>query len=321
MSLTSALASSESKLDLPIHRKVIIAGSGPAGYAAAIYGARGGLEPLIIAGLDIGGQLMITSDVENYPGYADAIQGPFLMDQMRQQAIAVGSEIVSELVTAVDFSERPFKIYCGKKMYTCDFFIIATGARAKTLGLPSEKKYIGKGVSMCATCDGPFFRGQNVLVVGGGNTAVEEAIFMAGLAKKVTLIHRRDQFRAEKIAQERLFKLKNVEIIWNTELDSVIGDENQVTGVNIRNRLTGTVTTMAIDGVFVAIGHDPNTGVFKDHMTVDEEGYIDVHGDVCTSVKGVFAVGDVADKVYRQAVTAASMGCMAALRIIRDHEI
>ncbi len=299
------------------HCKTLIIGSGPAGYTAAVYAARANLEPVVIAGLQPGGQLTITTEVENYPGFADPIQGPWLMEQMRQQAENVGTEVVYDIVTEVDFSTVPFRaVSDGGDVYTADAVIVTTGAQARWLGLPSEQKYQGYGVSACATCDGFFFRGKEVVVVGGGNTAVEEALYLTNHASKVTVVHRRDSFRAEKILQDRLMENEKIEVVWNSMIEEVLGEEDPigVTGVRLRNTLTGEVTDRAAHGVFVAIGHDPATGVFKGKIEMDEEGYILTKaGSTRTNIQGVFAAGDVVDKIYRQAVTAAGMGCMAAL--------
>ena len=299
------------------HSKVLIIGSGPAGYTAAIYAARASLEPTIVAGLQPGGQMTITTDVENYPGFADVIQGPWLMEQMREQAEHVGTKMVYDIIVDVDFERRPF-VCTGDSgtVYTADAVIIATGAQARWLGLPSEEKFKGFGVSACATCDGFFFRGKEVAVVGGGNTAVEEAIYLTNHASKVTLIHRRDSLRAEQIMQQRLFDNPKIEMAWDSVLEEVIGAEDPlgVTGARLRNVKTGEMRDIAVDGVFVAIGHDPATRIFRGKVDMDEEGYILTRADsTATNVAGVFAAGDVRDKIYRQAVTAAGMGCMAAL--------
>ncbi|MDJ0950234.1 MAG: thioredoxin-disulfide reductase [Alphaproteobacteria bacterium] len=309
------------------HSKVLIVGSGPAGYTAAIYAARANLEPLLVMGMEPGGQMTITTDVENYPGFADVIQGPWLMEQMQAQAENVGTRMIHDLITEVDFAQRPFRCLGDSgDVYTGDTVIIATGAQARWLGLPSEDKFKGFGVSACATCDGFFFRGKKVLVVGGGNTAVEEAIYLTNHADKVTLIHRRDALRAEKILQDRLFNNPKIEVTWNTVLEEVLGDDEPlgVTGARLRNVKTGEETGLGVDGVFIAIGHDPATAIFRGQVAMDAEGYIETAPDsTATEVPGVFAAGDVKDKVYRQAVTAAGMGCMAALeaeKYIAEHE-
>ena len=307
--------------------KVVIIGSGPAGYTAAIYAARAMLEPILITGIQPGGQLTITTDVENYPGYADVIQGPWLMDQMQKQAEHVGARLVSDLVTNVDLTRRPFRITCDSgAAYLADSIIIATGAQARWLDLPSEQKFKGYGVSACATCDGFFYRGKNVIVVGGGNTAVEEALFLTNFADKVTVVHRRDMFRAEKILQDRLFKNPKISVIWDTIVDEVVGHDDplKVTGVKLRHAKTGAAREIAVDGVFVAIGHLPATELFEGKVEMKPSGYIKIAPfSTATSVPGVFAAGDVTDDVYRQAVTAAGMGCMAALeseRFLAAHE-
>ncbi|MEW7006420.1 thioredoxin-disulfide reductase [Lentilitoribacter sp. EG35] len=307
------------------HVPVLIIGSGPAGYTAAIYAARAMLKPVMITGLEQGGQLMITSEVENYPGYADAVQGPWMMDQMLQQAKNVGSEIIIDTVTDVDVSERPFKVSTDSgNNFTADALIIATGAQAKWLGLPSEQTFMGGGVSACATCDGFFYRNKHVAVVGGGNTAVEEALYLSNLANKVTVIHRRDEFRAEKILQERLFAKDNVEIIWDTEVSEITGDTSKaplppsVTGVNLHNRKTNEDSSIEIDGIFIAIGHAPAVSLFEGKLKQKPNKYLWTAPDsTATDVEGVFAAGDVTDDIYRQAVTAAGMGCMAALEAER----
>ena len=299
------------------HSKVLIIGAGPAGYTAAIYAARANLAPTMVAGLQPGGQLTITTDVENYPGFEDVIQGPWLMEQMRMQAEKVGTTIEYDLIVDVDLSARPMKaIGDGGIVYTADTIIIATGAQARWLGLEGEQTFMGAGVSACATCDGFFYRGRDVVVVGGGNTAVEEALYLTNHANKVTLIHRRDSLRAEKILQDRLLNHPKIEVRWNSVVDEILGDSNPagVTGVQLRDTQTGDLSTVPTEGVFVAIGHDPATGVFKGHVDMDEEGYIVTAPDsTATNRPGVFAAGDVKDKIYRQAVTAAGMGCMAAL--------
>jgi thioredoxin reductase (NADPH) len=301
------------------HAKLVIVGSGPAGYTAAIYAARAMVEPLLISGFQPGGQLMITTDVENYPGFAEAIQGPWLMEQMRLQAEHVGTRIVSEYITAVDLKQRPFRLEADSgETYSCDALIIATGAQAKWLGLPSEAAFQGGGVSACATCDGFFFRGKSVAVIGGGNTAVEEALYLSNLASHVTVVHRRDSFRAERILQERLFAKSNVTLLWDTVVEEVLGTEGgrfrAVRAIATRNARTGERGELAVDGVFVAIGHDPATALFRGQIGMDGEGYVVTEpGSTRTSIPGVFAAGDVQDRIYRQAVTAAGTGCMAAL--------
>ncbi|MEM8644214.1 MAG: thioredoxin-disulfide reductase [Pseudomonadota bacterium] len=301
--------------------KVIIIGAGAAGYTAAIYAARAMMKPLLIEGIQPGGQMTITTDVENFPGFADVIQGPWLMEQMRAQAEHVGTEMVSDTIVEADLSQRPFKLKGDSgDEYFADALIIATGAKARWLGLPSEDKFQGFGVSACATCDGFFYRGKNVIVVGGGNTAVEEALYLANLAEKVTLVHRRDELRAEKILQERLFKHPKIEVLWDHNLIEVIGDEDPlgVTHAKLAHAKSGDETKMEIDGIFVAIGHSPQTDLFKDQLDLKAGGYIQTEpGTTLTSIDGVFAAGDVTDDVYRQAVTAAGMGCMAALDVER----
>ncbi|MCB1538509.1 MAG: thioredoxin-disulfide reductase [Rhodospirillales bacterium] len=301
------------------HSKVLIIGSGPAGYTAAIYAARANLEPILVTGFEPGGQLMITTEVENYPGFADVIQGPWLMEQMKLQAKHVGTTLINDTIKEVDFSVRPFKAVGDQgTVYTGDTVIICTGAKARWLGLPSEEKFRGKGVSACATCDGFFFRGKEVAIVGGGNSAVEEALFLTNFCSKVTLIHRRDSLRAEKIMQDRLFENEKVEVIWDTTVEDIVGDDAGMTGLRLKNIKTGEERTLEADGLFVAIGHDPATELFKGKLKMDDTGYIDTAADsTATSVPGVFAAGDVADHVYRQAVTAAGMGCMAALEADR----
>jgi len=305
----------------PQHSKVIILGSGPAGCTAAIYAARAMLEPTLIAGMQPGGQLTITTEVENYPGFAEVIQGPWLMEQMQAQAEHVGTKFVHDMIASVDLSRRPFTLTGdGGQVYTCDTLIIATGAQASWLGLPSESKYQGFGVSACATCDGFFYRGKQVIVVGGGNTAVEEALYLTNFADKVTLVHRRDSLRADKTNQARLNANKKIEVLYDTEIAEVLGGENPkgVTGARLRNTVTGATRDVAVDGVFIAIGHMPATGLFQGQLDMDESGYIRTAPDSThTSVAGVFAAGDVKDKIFRQAVTAAGMGCMAALEAER----
>jgi thioredoxin reductase (NADPH) len=303
------------------HSKVIILGSGPAGCTAAIYAARAMLEPMLIAGIQPGGQLTITTEVENYPGFADVIQGPWLMEQMQAQAEHVGTKLVQDTITSVDLSRRPFTLKADSGTgYTADTLIIATGASANWLGLPSETKYQGFGVSACATCDGFFFRGKSVAVVGGGNTAAEEALFLTNFAERVTLIHRRDTLRADKTNQMRLQANKKIDVLYDTEVVEVEGTDNPkgVTGIKLRNTVTGSTRALAVDGLFIAIGHSPATELFKGQVEMDETGYIKTAPDSThTSVAGVFAAGDVKDKIYRQAVTAAGMGCMAALEAER----
>lgn len=299
------------------HTKLLIIGSGPAGYTAAIYAARASLDPMIVTGMQAGGQLTITTDVENYPGFATAVQGPDLMEAMRQQAENVGTEIIYDTITEVDLKATPKRaIGDSGTVYTADTVVISTGAQAKWLGLESEQAFNGYGVSACATCDGFFYRGKDVVVVGGGNTAVEEALYLSNLAKSVTLLHRRDSLRAEKILQNRLFKTENVIVRWDSVLDEVVGTDNpkSVTGVRIKNTKTSAVEDLAVEGVFIAIGHTPSTQIFKGQLPMDDEGYILKTADsTATDIPGVYAAGDVTDKVYRQAVTAAGMGCMAAL--------
>jgi thioredoxin reductase (NADPH) len=299
------------------HSKVLIIGSGPAGYTAAIYAARANLDPILVQGMQPGGQLTITTDVENYPGFADVIQGPWLMEQMQKQAEHVGTRLISDHIKSVDLSVRPFKaIGESGDDYTADTVIISTGAQAKWLGLPTEQKYQGFGVSGCATCDGFFFRNKHVMVIGGGNTAVEEALYLTNHASKVTLVHRRDSLRAEKILQERMFKHPKIEVLWDAQLQEVLGEEEplNVTGARIQNTKTGDVKDYSVDGIFIAIGHKPNTDMFKGQLNMDTEGYLITKADsTVTEIEGVFACGDVQDKIYRQAVTAAGTGCMAAL--------
>lgn len=303
------------------HSKVIIIGSGAAGATAAIYTARAALKPIMIRGMQPGGQMTITTDVENYPGFAEVIQGPWLMEQMEKQAEHVGTEIISDHIKEVDFSKKPFKLIGESgEVYTADSVVLATGASAKWLGIESEKKFQGYGVSGCATCDGFFFRNKEVMVIGGGNTAVEEALYLTNHASKVTLVHRRDSLRAEKILQDRLFKHPKVQVIWDSALEEVLGTENplSVTGAKIKNLKTGAFSEIKVDGIFIAIGHKPNTDIFKGKIKLDEEGYIITAPDSTkTNIEGVFAAGDVQDKIYRQAVTAAGTGCMAALEANR----
>ena len=305
----------------PRHAHVVILGSGPAGYTAAVYAARAMLRPLLIQGNQPGGQLTITTDVENYPGFAKVIQGPWLMEEMKAQAEHVGTEMIFDHVVSVDLRRRPFRLECDSgDTYTCDALIICTGAQARWLELPSEEHFKGHGVSACATCDGFFYKGKEVIVAGGGNSAVEEALFLTNFATKVTIVHRRDAFRAEKILQQRLFKHPKIEVLWNTTLDEVTGgsDPKSVTGVKLRDTKTGKVTARNVDGVFIAIGHAPATELFKGQLEMNASGYLLTRPDsTATSVAGVFAAGDVKDDVFRQAVTAAGMGCMAALEAER----
>ena len=303
------------------HAKVVIVGSGPAGHTAAIYAARAMLEPILIRGVQPGGQLTITTDVENYPGFADVIQGPWLMEEMEKQAANVGARLVGDHVVRIDVSRRPFRIDCDSgDVYLADALILATGAQARWLDLPSERKFKGYGVSACATCDGFFYRGKEVMVIGGGNTAVEEALFLTNFAASVSLVHRRDALRAEKILQERLFKHPKISVIWDTLVEEIRGSEDplKVTQVRLRNVKTGLVSERAVDGVFVAIGHTPATELLAGQVRMKPTGYIETAShSTATSVAGVFAAGDVTDDVYRQAVTAAGQGCMAALEAER----
>jgi thioredoxin reductase (NADPH) len=294
-------------------RNVIVIGSGPAGYTAALYAARADLEPLVVKGLEAGGQLMLTTEVENYPGFGDGIMGPELMDQMEKQAQRFGAEILAIHVTEVDLSSRPFLVKAGDQAWRAKTLIIATGATARWLGIPGEEKLRGRGVSACATCDGFFFRDRELLVVGGGDTAMEEAMFLTKFASKITIVHRRDAFRASKVMQDRVFANDKIEVMWNTVLDEIVG-EDAVTGVVARDVASGAKRTVATDGVFMAIGHDPTTALFHDQLPVDEDGYLIVHEpSTATEVPGVFAAGDVTDHTYRQAVTAAGQGCKAAI--------
>jgi len=299
------------------HSKVLIIGSGPAGYTAAIYTARASLAPVLVRGLQPGGQMTITTDVENYPGFADVIQGPWLMEQMEKQARHVGTQMFEDLIVSVDLSKRPFEaVGDSGDIYTGDSLIIATGARARWLGIASEEKFKGFGVSACATCDGFFYRGREVAVVGGGNTAVEEALYLANFVAKVTLIHRRDSLRAENIMQKRLFAHPKINVIWDTVIDDIEGTQNPpgVNALRLRNVNTGAVSQLPVHGVFIAIGHTPSTELFQGKVDIDSSGYIQTKpGSTRTNVPGVFAAGDVQDSVYRQAVTAAGTGCMAAL--------
>jgi thioredoxin reductase (NADPH) len=305
-----------------MHAKVIIVGSGPAGYTAAIYAARAMLEPVLITGVQVGGQLTITTDVENYPGFADVIQGPWLVEQMRAQAEHVGTTMVSDYITAIDTRQRPFRLTGDSgTVYTCDALIIATGAQAKWLNLPSEERFKGFGLSACATCDGFFYKNREVAVIGGGNSAVEEALYLTRFASKVTLIHRRDHLRAEKIMQNRLFANDKIVTVWDTVVEDVLGTTGMppsVTGLRVRNVKTGAVSEMKFDGVFVAIGHAPATDLVGDQLRMKPSGYIwTAPNSTATSVPGVFAAGDVTDETFRQAVTAAGLGCMSALEAER----
>ena len=310
--------------------RMLIIGSGPAGYTAAIYAARANLKPMLVQGMQPGGQLTITTDVENYPGFADVIQGPWLMEQMQAQAAHVGTELITDMIVDIDFKQRPFRaVGDSGDVYLADTVVICTGAQARWLGLESEQLFQGFGVSACATCDGFFYRGKQVAVIGGGNSAVEEALYLTNHAEKVTVVHRRDSFRAEKILQDRLFAHPKIEVIWDSVLEEVMGETGGpmkfVTGMRIRNVKTDAVSEVPVDGVFVAIGHDPATAVFKDKLDMDESGYILTRPDsTATSIPGVYAAGDVKDKVFRQAVTAAGMGCMAALeaeRFLAEQEV
>ena len=316
-------------ISAPRTTRCLIIGSGPAGWTAAIYAARALLKPVLIQGIQPGGQLTITTDVENYPGFADVIQGPWLMEQMEAQARHVGTEIVNDIVVEADLSRRPFRIRTDSGQdWLAETVIIATGAQAKWLGLASEAKFQGFGVSACATCDGFFYRGKDVIVVGGGNTAVEEALFLTSFASKVTVVHRKAEFRAERILQERLFANPKIEVIWDHAIDEVLGETDPmgVTGARLKNVNTGETRTVKADGVFIAIGHAPSSELFKDQLETHAGGYLSVKpGTASTAIPGVFAAGDVTDDVYRQAVTAAGMGCMAALEAARfiaeqDHE-
>ena len=307
--------------------KVIIIGSGAAGLTAAIYAARANLNPIVIEGIQPGGQLTITTDVENYPGYADVVQGPWMMEQMRSQAIKVGARIINDIVVKIDLKKNEkIVVLDSNKSLIADTIIIATGAQAKWLGLESENKYNGRGVSACATCDGFFYRNKEVAVVGGGNTAVEEALYLSNICSKVTLIHRRDALRSEKILQDRLFSKKNINIVWNNEVSEILGDENGVNALKLISTKQNKTEIIKVDGVFIAIGHSPSTKPFKDVLEMDNEGYIIAQkpGTTITNLDGVFAAGDCVDKIYRQAVTAAGMGCMAALdaeKWIQSHNL
>jgi thioredoxin reductase (NADPH) len=300
------------------HHHVIILGSGPAGYTAAIYAARANMNPVVIQGIQPGGQLTTTTDVDNYPGYKDGVQGPEMMEDFKAQAERFGTEIIWDHINETDLSKRPFTLKGDEGTYTCDALIIATGASAKYLGLPSEETFSGRGVSACATCDGFFYRGKEVAVIGGGDTAVEEALYLSNICSKVTLVHRRDELRAEKIMQDKLFAAPNVEVAWNSTLDEVLGDDSGVTGMRIKSTVDGSTTDIVLHGVFIAIGHKPNTDFVKGQLEMDETGYLITRGKTtATSVEGVFAAGDVADPVYRQAITSAGEGCKAALDVER----
>ncbi len=310
------------------HAQLLIIGSGPAGYTAAIYAARAMIKPTLIAGIQPGGQLTITTDVENYPGFADPVMGPWLMEQMQKQAENVGTDIVYDTITKADLSQRPFRLEADSgTVFTADALVIATGAQAKWLGLDSEQDLMGAGVSACATCDGFFYRNKNVVVVGGGNTAVEEALYLANLASKVTLVHRRDSLRAEKILQDRLFNNPKIEVVWDHSVDEILGGgmPKAVTGVRLKSTKTGDTREIETDGVFIAIGHAPSVELFKDQLTLKPNGYLETAPDSSkTSIPGVFAAGDVTDDIYRQAVTAAGMGCMAALeaeKFLAEHAV
>lgn len=305
----------------PTHAKLVIIGSGPAGYTAAIYAARAMLEPILIQGIQPGGQLTVTTDVENYPGFAEVVQGPWLMEEMQKQAAHVGANIVVDHVTSLDLGRRPFRLSCDSgDSYLAETVILATGAQARWLGLPSEQSFRGFGVSACATCDGFFYRNKEVVVVGGGNTAIEEALFLTNFAAKVTVVHRRNAFRAERILQDRLFKHPKISVVWDSAVEEVTGrdDPRRVVGVVLKNLKTGELSTLACEGVFIAIGHAPATELVAGQLEIKPSGYVKVAPfSTATSVPGVFAAGDVADEVYRQAVTAAGMGCMAALEAER----
>jgi thioredoxin reductase (NADPH) len=300
------------------HARLLILGSGPAGYSAAVYAARANLKPVLVSGFQEGGQLMTTTEVENWPGDAHDLTGPKLMERMKEHAARFETELVNDHIHTVDLAQRPFRLEGDVHTYTCDALIIATGASAKYLGLPSEQAFMGRGVSACATCDGFFYRGQQVVVVGGGNTAVEEALYLSNIAAKVTVVHRRDRFKSEKILQDRLFAKANVEVVWNHAVDEVLGDASGVTGLRLKSTADGSTREVACTGFFVAIGHQPNTGIFAGQLAMRAGGYLVVKSGLegfatMTSVDGVFAAGDVADSVYRQAVTSAGSGCMAAL--------
>ncbi|OIO69378.1 MAG: thioredoxin-disulfide reductase [Zetaproteobacteria bacterium CG_4_9_14_3_um_filter_49_83] len=296
------------------HHHLIILGSGPAGYSAAIYAARANLKPVLIQGMQVGGQLTTTTDVDNYPGYKNGVQGPEMMEDLKEQAERFGTEMIWDEITSTDFSSRPYTLTGNEGVYTCDALIICTGASAMYLGLPSEEAFSGRGVSACATCDGFFYRGKDVCVIGGGDTAVEEAIYLSNICNKVTLVHRREELRAEKIMQDKLFSVENIDVRWNSVLDEVLGDDSGVTGVRLKSTSDGSTDEFAVHGVFIAIGHRPNTGFLAAQMELDGSGYIITKGkSTATSIPGVFAAGDVADPTYRQAITSAGEGCKAAL--------
>lgn len=296
------------------HHTLIILGSGPAGYSAAVYAARANLNPVVLQGMQPGGQLTTTTDVDNYPGYKDGVQGPKMMEDLQAQAERFGTKVIWDHVNSVDLSVRPFVLQADQATYTCDALILATGASAKYLGLPSESAFSGRGVSACATCDGFFYRNQEVVVIGGGDTAVEEAIYLANICSKVTVVHRRDSLRAEKVMQDHLLACDNIDVAWNSVLDEVLGDDSGVTGVRLKSTLDGTTRNLDAHGVFIAIGHQPNTAFLGGQLACDGAGYLTVNGrSTETSVAGVFAAGDVADPVYRQAITSAGEGCKAAL--------
>jgi thioredoxin reductase (NADPH) len=305
----------------PRHSRLVILGSGPAGYSAAVYAARANRNPLLITGVEQGGQLMTTTDVDNWPGDVEGLQGPALMERMRLHAERFATQIINDHINKVDLGKRPFEMWGDAGLYTADAIIIATGARAKYLGLPTEEKFRGRGVSACATCDGFFFRNQHVAVVGGGNTAVEEALYLSNIAAHVTLVHRRDKLRAEKILQDRLFERVHsgkMKMVWNHTVDEVLGDDSGVSGVRLRDLIDGKKHDLRVTGLFIAIGHEPNTGIFRGQLAMRDDGYLKVKSGTegeatATSVPGVFAAGDVADHVYRQAITSAGSGCMAAL--------
>jgi len=301
-----------------VHHRLIILGSGPAGYSAAIYAARANLTPVLIQGHQAGGQLTTTTDVDNYPGYKDGVQGPEMMEDFKAQAERFGTEMIWDHINETDLSKRPFTLKGDDGTYTCDALILATGASAQYLGLPSEEEFAGRGVSACATCDGFFYRGKDVAVVGGGDTAVEEALYLANLCNKVTLVHRRDALRAEKIMQDKLLATDNIDVAWNSNTDVILGDESGVTGIRLKSTLDDSLRDIDVHGVFIAIGHKPNTDFLQGQLEMDATGYLITKGkSTATSVEGVFAAGDVADPIYRQAVTSAGEGCKAALDVER----